>query len=198
MTALATPPRSSAGRYGVRSAALLGGFGAAVALRILLGGPDIAGSAVAGLAFAAALGALTAAAGTRCSLTIRGALSGVAGGCVLCLPALLSRLAGGGTPAPAGNYLRWSLIVMVVAGAEEAFLRGALYDAVAGWAGEPAAVAVAAAGFALLHVPLYGWHVVPLDLAVGCWLGALRAASGSYAVPAVAHAVADLAAWWLR
>ena len=37
-----------------------------------------------------------------------------------------------------------------------------------------------------------------LDLAVGVWLGALRAVSGSVAVPAIAHTLADLAGWWLR
>ena len=51
--------------------------------------------------------------------------------------------------------------------------------------------------FALLHVPLYGWHVVPLDLGVGLWLAGLRLISGGVAAPAVAHVVADLATWWL-
>ena len=51
--------------------------------------------------------------------------------------------------------------------------------------------------FALLHVPLYGWHVVPLDLAVGLVFAGLRLATGSAAAPAVAHSVADLATWWL-
>jgi membrane protease YdiL (CAAX protease family) len=51
--------------------------------------------------------------------------------------------------------------------------------------------------FALMHVPLYGWHVVPLDLAVGLALGGLRVATRGVAAPAVAHAVADLATWWL-
>jgi membrane protease YdiL (CAAX protease family) len=87
---------------------------------------------------------------------------------------------------------------VLIAVAEEALLRGVLMDAVTSWAGDLAAVAVAAAAFALLHVPLYGWQAVPLDLAVGVWLGGLRLATGGIAAPATAHAVADLVAWWLR
>jgi hypothetical protein len=46
-------------------------------------------------------------------------------------------------------------------------------------------------------VPLYGWGAVPLDLAVGVWLGGLRLVTGGWAAPAVAHTFADLAAGWL-
>lgn len=59
------------------------------------------------------------------------------------------------------------------------------------------AIAVTSLAFALIHVPLYGWHVVPLDLGVGVWLAGLRLASGSVAAPAIAHALADLATWWM-
>ena len=55
-----------------------------------------------------------------------------------------------------------------------------------------------AMAFALLHVPVYGWHVLPLDLAVGCGLGALRLLTGGVTAPAVAHVGADLAGWWLQ
>jgi membrane protease YdiL (CAAX protease family) len=51
--------------------------------------------------------------------------------------------------------------------------------------------------FALMHVPIYGWGVVPLDLAVGLALGGLRLATGTVLAPIAAHAVADLATWWL-
>jgi hypothetical protein len=40
--------------------------------------------------------------------------------------------------------------------------------------------------------------VLPLDLAVGVCLGALRLYAGSATAPAVAHTLADLAGWWLR
>ena len=43
----------------------------------------------------------------------------------------------------------------------------------------------------------YGWHVVPLDLAVGVWLAGLRLLSGGVAAPAMAHGLADIATWWL-
>ena len=52
--------------------------------------------------------------------------------------------------------------------------------------------------FGLLHVPLYGWHVLPLDLAVGIVLGLLRSWTSTAAAPAVAHVVADLCGWFLR
>jgi len=51
--------------------------------------------------------------------------------------------------------------------------------------------------FALIHVPLYGWHVVPLDFGVGLWLAGLRLLSGGVAAPAIAHTIADLATYWL-
>jgi membrane protease YdiL (CAAX protease family) len=72
-----------------------------------------------------------------------------------------------------------------------------LYDAVARDHGIDAAVVIGAIAFAALHVPLYGWHVVPLDLAVGLVLGALRVWTGTWTAPALAHAGADLIGWWL-
>jgi membrane protease YdiL (CAAX protease family) len=86
----------------------------------------------------------------------------------------------------------WATVVAAVAGAEELFLRGAFFDSVTDLAGRWSAIVVAAFAFAALHVPLYGWHVVPLDLAVGIWLGALRTATGTWVAPAVAHVAADL------
>jgi membrane protease YdiL (CAAX protease family) len=59
------------------------------------------------------------------------------------------------------------------------------------------AVAVPSLAFALMHVPLYGWQVVPLDLGVGVWLGGLRLATGGVAAPAMAHGLADLSTWWI-
>jgi membrane protease YdiL (CAAX protease family) len=141
---------------------------------------------------------MCAAAGMRLQRpSTRGALVGLAGAALLCLPAAISRLTG--TPAAAGNgFLIWAIVVTIVASAEEALLRGALYDALAARAGVWAAIAVGALAFALLHVPLYGWDVVPLDAAVGVWLGMLRVVTGSLTAPAVAHVVADWAGFWLR
>ena len=197
----------------VTAAALLSGLAAAVALRIVVGAhllsggtaawtpngvPGVAGSLTAGLVFAGCLGALCGATGWRLRRpSPGGVLLGFAGALVLCLPAAIDRLTGPDHAAGSG-FLVWAIVVAVVAWAEEVLLRGALYDALADRAGIWTAVAVGALAFALLHVPLYGWGAVPLDAAVGVWLGMLRAVSGSVTAPAVAHVVADWAGFWLR
>src|SRR5439155_23100071 len=91
---------------------------------------------------------------------------------------------------PAAPFVPWAGIVVLVAVAEEAVLRGRLFDAIRRGGGVGMAVVVTTAAFALIHVPLYGWHVVPLDLAVGLALGGLRVATGGFAAPAAAHAIA--------
>jgi membrane protease YdiL (CAAX protease family) len=195
------------------AAVLLTGLAAAVALRVVVGTrllsgravewtpsgvPGVAGSLTAGLAFAACLFALCAAAGVRVRRPSPGAaLVGLAGAGVLCLPAAISRLTG--PDHAAGNgFLVWAVVVTVVATAEEMLLRGALYDALATRAGVWTAISVGALAFALLHVPMYGWGAVPLDAAVGVWLGVLRAVTGSITAPTVTHVVADWAGFWLR
>jgi membrane protease YdiL (CAAX protease family) len=130
------------------------------------------------------------------------ALAGAAIGLALVgLVLIASRLAGStiapGLARPASPFAPWALVTIVVAVAEEAVLRGLLFDRVRRSGGTLLALAVTTIAFALMHVPLYGWHVVPLDLAVGFVLGGLRIATRGIAAPAVAHAVADLATWWL-
>jgi membrane protease YdiL (CAAX protease family) len=102
-----------------------------------------------------------------------------------------------GLGRPAAPFVPWALITIVVASAEEGVLRGALFDRIERIGGLPLAVAVTTLAFALMHVPLYGWHVVPLDLAVGLVLAGLRIGTRGLAAPAAAHVVADLATWWL-
>lgn len=102
-----------------------------------------------------------------------------------------------GLGRPAAPFLPWVAITVLVAGAEEALLRGRLFDAIRRDGGVLTALAMTTVAFALLHVPLYGWNVVPLDLAVGLALGGLRLATGGVVAPATAHTVADLATWWL-
>ena len=46
--------------------------------------------------------------------------------------------------------------------------------------------------FAAVHVTVYGLWVLPLDLAAGLLLGWQRQATGSWLVPAVTHAIANL------
>lgn len=174
-------------------ALLIAGFALAIALRVAIGGVAVADSVAAGLAFAAVLALLTFAAGTNCRLDRRSVAWGLGGAAVLLLPALLLA-----HPAPReGTFLPWALVVTVVATAEEAFLRGALFDALTRRFGDTAALVVTALCFAGLHLPLYGWHAMPLDLAVGLWLGALRRTTGTWTAPAIAHGLADLVAWWL-
>jgi CAAX amino terminal protease family. len=127
---------------------------------------------------------------------------GVAFGLALVAVAVAgSGLAGGafvpGVGRPAAPFVPWAAITILVASAEEALLRGRLFDAVRRAGGVVPALAITTVAFALIHVPLYGWHVVPLDLAVGLGLGGLRLATGGVTAPAAAHAIADLATWWL-
>lgn len=177
---------------------LLAGFALAVGVRLALGGVAVRDSTVGGLAFAACLTALSVATGARLRPSRRAAAIGIGGGAVLCLSSLLRQLPSIGAHRPAGSFLGWAVIVAVVAVAEELFLRGALFEAVSRRSGPLAAVAVSAGCFGLLHVPLYGWSAVPLDLAVGGWLGVLRLEADSPTAPAVAHVIADVAGWWLR
>lgn len=75
--------------------------------------------------------------------------------------------------------------------AEEAFFRRYLYGLVAERHGPAAAVAVAAGAFALAHVTVWGWWVLPLDLAAGLVLSWQRAATGRWSVPAATHVLAN-------
>jgi len=106
-------------------------------------------------------------------------------------------LAAPGVGRPAAPFVPWALITLLVAAAEEGVLRGVLFDRLERVGGLVPAIALTTLAFALMHVPLYGWHVVPLDLAVGLVLAGLRISTRGLAAPIAAHAVADLATWWL-
>ena len=190
MTALSVEPARPAASSGL----LLLAVGAAVAVRVAVAGAQGPGSIRAGLVFAAVLAAVAALARARAGVSARAVLIGVAGAVVIALPAVVAR--GIADVHPAGQVLTWGAATTLVATSEEAVLRGALFDAFTRWCGSDVAVAAAAAAFALLHVPLYGWHVVPLDFAVGLLLGALRLLTGGWLAPAVAHVGADLIGWW--
>ena len=122
---------------------------------------------------------------------------GLAGGLVL---VVLPRLMHPGVPVILGMrpepFVAWLAVTALVATGEEVLLRGVLLDAIATRGGVVLAVAVTSVVFGLIHVPLYGWSVVPLDICVGVWLAGLRLVSGSVAAPAVAHTLADVATWW--
>lgn len=75
--------------------------------------------------------------------------------------------------------------------AEEAFFRRYLYGLVVERYGATVAVVVTASAFALVHVTVWGWWVLPLDLAAGLVLSWQRAATGRWSVPAATHVVAN-------
>lgn len=182
----------------LRLAALLLAFALSLGLRVVVGGAAVAQSLRAGLVFAACLLVVALAAGTRVPLSRRAFLVGLVGVALVCAPVGIEQLLTFRPVHGTDGFLTWAAVVTVVATAEEVFLRGTLYDAVDDLAGAVPAVVVGAVCFALLHVPLYGWHVVPLDLAVGLVLGGLRQSTGTPAAPAVTHVGADLVGWFLR
>lgn len=200
-TALGRPlPARSDGRT-LRPALLIAGLAGACALRVATGGTVPVASYPAALAFAGALLALSLGAGWRFTVDRRwprALAAGVAGAAIL-VAAWATAVPH--VPLSAGQHLGpllvWTPLVAVVAGAEEIVLRGALFGALFERGGAPVAIALTSLVFALMHVPLYGWGALPLDLAAGVLLGGLRLLSGGVTAPFVAHLLADLAGGWL-
>lgn len=102
-----------------------------------------------------------------------------------------------GLGRPAAPFVPWAAVTILVATAEEGLLRGVVLQRIERAGGLVPAVILTSAAFALMHVPLYGWHVVPLDFAAGLGLAGLRLTTRGLIAPVVAHSVADLATWWL-
>lgn len=185
---------------GSRAGLLMAGVTAAMMLRVAVGGNEGVQSAPAGLTFAAALLCLALVGGwTPGRAHLRHVGWGIAGSVVLvAVPAWL-RWSGAVLPLslPVDQFPFWAVIVSLVAVSEEVVLRGVLFTAIEQSSGPLIAAGITATAFALLHVPMYGWGALPLDLAVGLWLGGLRLLTGGATAPAVAHTLADLAGWWL-
>ncbi len=177
---------------------LVAGFLLSVLVRVIVGGIGVSQSPIAGIIFALLLFGMICLAGIRITISRRSVAIGVLGGIILCLPSLLHRIGAGIGHRPEGNFLTWGIVVTIVALTEEGFLRGTLFDAVCEWKGSNMAVIIGAIAFTILHIPLYGWYIVPLEFVVGLWLGILRASSDSPLAPGIAHVAADLAGWWLR
>ena len=178
---------------------LAAGLAAASLARAALNGHSAVSAFAAGAAFGAVLVGLAVVSGWRPARpALASLLAGLIGGLVL---VALPRIADPLMPAVIGMrpepLAAWVLVTGVVVAGEEAFLRGALFGALERFAGPVAAVAVTSLAFALMHVPLYGWQVVPLDLGVGVWLAGLRLATGGVLAPALAHGIADLSTWWI-
>jgi len=96
-----------------------------------------------------------------------------------------------GTPSPAPATAVVVALNTLAAVAEEAFFRRLVYGALL--AGGPVvAIGGSALLFAAVHVTVYGLWVLPLDLAAGLLLGWQRQVTGSWAVPAITHALANL------
>ena len=104
----------------------------------------------------------------------------------------VGRLLSGGIP-PVEWALRAVALATLAAVAEEAFYRRLAYG-VASTAGPVVAIGASALVFALVHVTIWGWGVLPLDLAAGLLLGWQRWASGGWSVPAATHVAANLLA----
>jgi membrane protease YdiL (CAAX protease family) len=178
--------------------ALLGVLGAALVLRLLVAGAAGAASELGAALFAVVLVGAAAAAGWRPDrLRPSGLAWGALGAVGLVAGPVLLRLTGPHPALQAAGLPLWAVVVTGVALGEELLLRGALFAAIDEAVGVKTALVVTTVVFALVHVPLYGMHALPLDLAVGLWLGGLRVVSGGVTAPAAAHVVADLAGWWL-
>ena len=194
MTTIALPGRPLA-RWGLVAL----GLSAIVIVRWAAAVRFVADPIVIGFGFGTCLLALAAAGGARATIPRARSLPvGLAGGAVLVIVALVAR---GGAPLstfPAGvPFLPWALATVLVAVGEEVVVRGVLFDALETRGGALVAILATSLVFALIHVPVYGWLVVPLDFGVGLWLAGLRLISGGVGAPATAHAIADLATYWL-
>ena len=192
--ALATRPRGA-----VRAVWLTAALAAAALARGALNGHAAGTAFVVGGLFGIALLATAAAAGWHPSTPRLASVAlGVLGGLAIIA---IARLAHPLLPAFVGMrpepFVAWVLVTGLVVMGEEALLRGALFGALEEVAGPLPAVLATSIAFALMHVPLYGWQVIPLDLGVGIFFGGLRLTTGGVAAPTAAHMVADLSTWWL-
>jgi membrane protease YdiL (CAAX protease family) len=104
---------------------------------------------------------------------------------------IVGRVLMAGAPPPAAATALVVGLNTLAAVAEEAFFRRLVYGALLS-AGPGAAVVGSAVLFAAVHVTVYGVWVLPLDLAAGLLFGWQRQATGSWTVPAVTHAAANL------
>jgi membrane protease YdiL (CAAX protease family) len=194
-SAAAPSARSSRAHAAIRLALLLAGLAAIALARAQVNGIAAWTGFAAGAGFGAGALGLAWAGGWQPSLPRWQSLAwGVAGGAVLiAVPVVAGAIGLGMRPQP---FVLWVAITVLVATAEEVLLRGALLEAAGAAFGLPVAIGLTSVAFALLHVPLYGWGVVPLDLAAGVWLAGLRL-SGGLGASVTAHILADLATWWL-
>lgn len=95
-------------------------------------------------------------------------------------------------PPALAPYARAAVAAYTIAAiAEELFFRRFLYA----WCARRStafAIGATAIAFALIHVPIYGVAVLPIDLGAGLLLSWQRATTGSWIVPLATHIVANL------
>jgi membrane protease YdiL (CAAX protease family) len=92
-------------------------------------------------------------------------------------------------PAPATPLVIGMLVLAAVA--EEAFFRRLVFGSLTRF-GPAVQVLGSAWLFAIVHVTVYGWYALPLDLAAGLLLSWQRWASGSWGASATTHALANV------
>ncbi len=196
MTSIALQHRGVAG---VRALLVCLGLGLAVLVRWQAFRTAALDGIIEGLIFGCALLAVAWVGGLRPAAPSVGAMAcGIAAGGLLVAVSVMVRW-----PIPplvvgrAAPFVPWVAVTVLVATSEELVLRGALWRWTADAGGDLAALLATSLLFALIHVPVYGPTVVPLDFGVGLLLGGLRLWFGGPAAPAAAHVVADLATWWL-
>ena len=196
VTSIATATR---GRAAAQLAVLVTALAGLTLVRTAINGTTVNSAFVAGALFGGTLLAAAALASTPVHLARPSATSiaiGLVGGAaIVAIPLAVQAIAAPSVqPQP---FALWVAVTCLVAAGEEAMLRGAILDRTRAAAGLVPAVILTSAVFALMHVPLYGWSVVPVDFGAGLVLCGLRLLSGGIAAPTVAHALADLATWWL-
>ena len=131
----------------------------------------------------------------------RSLIAGGAIGLLLVAPVVgggagLAPLVGSGPGRALADFWVWGAIAAVVASLEEVVIRGWLQPSWTAERGPVAGLLVAAAVFALIHLPRYGLTAMPLDFSVGLAIGGLRLLSGRVLPCAAAHVVADWGAWF--
>lgn len=93
-------------------------------------------------------------------------------------------------PRAAGIAIASSVLAAV---AEEVFFRRLVYGWLERW-GAALAIVGSATLFAAIHVPVYGWGVLPIDFAAGLIFGWQRRVTGGWTAPALTHVFANLLA----
>ena len=83
---------------------------------------------------------------------------------------------------------------VVAAVAEEVFFRRLVYGWLASSWGAAVAICGSAVAFAAIHVPVYGFAVLPIDTAAGLLLGWQRWMTGGWSASGLTHVAANLIA----